>query len=185
MKKFRYQFHSIRSRYIHTTSDTETCFATIPISPTMSNKKPSYTYNISHSIQCFIFSYKHLTHLTFTDHTSIWYWCTSAATIYPLVTFLLAIYFTAWQEMFERKLVRQFWSQWLRIGQIPPILVFTNKMKRGTAGKKTGRREAPSLKKKCDFEGKNKEIHKENLLCWRELLPSLPGNKYFFQAWAT
>ena len=42
----------------------------------------------------------------------------------------------------------------------------------------------------CDL-GKNKEIHKGNppilegnLPCWREILPSLQGNKHFFQAWA-
>ena len=41
----------------------------------------------------------------------------------------------------------------------------------------------------CDLEGKNKEIHKGNhptlegnLPCWREILPSLQGNKHFFQA---
>ena len=35
----------------------------------------------------------------------------------------------------------------------------------------------------CDLEGKNKEIHKGNMSCWREILPGLQGNKHFFQAW--
>ena len=42
----------------------------------------------------------------------------------------------------------------------------------------------------CDLEEKNKEIHKGNhptlegnLPCWREILPSLQGNKHFFLAW--
>ena len=34
----------------------------------------------------------------------------------------------------------------------------------------------------CDFEGKNKEKHQGNLPFWREILPKLQGNKYFFQA---
>ena len=41
-------------------------------------------------------------------------------------------------------------------------------------------------RKFCDLEGKNKEIHKGNhptlegnLPCWREILPSLQGNKHF------
>ena len=44
--------------------------------------------------------------------------------------------------------------------------------------KQPERMEAPSWEIWCDFEGKNKEI----LLCWRETLPSMPGNKCFFQA---
>ena len=41
----------------------------------------------------------------------------------------------------------------------------------------------------CNLEGKNKEINKGNhptlegnLPCWREIFPSLQGNKHFFQA---
>ena len=44
--------------------------------------------------------------------------------------------------------------------------------------------------KSCDWERKNKEIHKVNhptlegnLPFWREIFPSLQGNKHFFQAW--
>ena len=49
----------------------------------------------------------------------------------------------------------------------------------------------PLAGKFCDLEEKNKEIHKGNpptlegnLPCWREILPSLQGNKHFFQACA-